>query len=620
MEIKNSVVLNKYSHNIRFSQVISPFGIGAIIDFIDQSLMVANTDYWEVSESQEIHDKRLENLLGVEKFYLPPMISQQNKIPLVRFPRWYFCPRCKRLKPLEEWAEDYVPRKNSKNKYMIKPWCSECNLLLVPAGILVACEHGHIDDFPWSEWVHAKSKKTICSKKPKLKIKNSSSALGLEGLVVECSCGAKANLKGAFSEGAFNTEFFKHKCSGYQPWKGEREVCNNIPRAIQSGASNVYFPKVISSIVIPPFSSEINLIVQNSRKYKTLLEVLDDEEYVNSKGKDRIIEEYVDKIAKDIHRNKDIVKIIIDNNLKGTDEEKEQTKEQYRVEEYNALIGKIPEECMNELDFKIELQKNIEDYNIPQISKVTLVKKLREVRALVGFSRLTPISGDVVSGFNKNDDKRFVSVRHSEEKWFPAYEARGEGIFIELDDIKIQEWIEKNKNIVFRINQLEKRYNKVQRDRKNKERKITPKFVLLHTFAHLLIKELSFQCGYDSAALTERIFCNTEESTENMSGILIYTSSGDAEGTLGGLVRQGKCDMLPNIIYNAVKKAMWCSLDPVCIESKAQGRDGLNIAACHACTLISETSCEEFNNLLDRGLIVGDFNNREFGFFSNLFD
>ncbi|WP_061313250.1 DUF1998 domain-containing protein [Clostridium botulinum] len=619
--IKNTIPLPLISYNVRFSQAIAPFGVGAMIDFKDQTLMVAAPEYWTVNQSQEIHDERLERLLNVEKFCLPPDKNQISRIPFVRFPKWYFCPKCKRLRHLDDWEKEFKPSPRSKNINMITPKCMECNMQLVPSGILATCEDGHIDDFPWVEWVHGKDKSSTNCARAELKIRNSSSALGLEGLVIECKCGKKASLAGAFIENGFKKYNVNCECTGNMPWKGEKKECNKDLKSIQRGALNIYFAKVISSIVIPPYSSEINLLVKQSNKFSLLLEMLQDEDYVKVKGKQKIIDLHVEKIANDIHRNKDVVKIILDKTFNNDNNSNIETKEEYRIEEYNSLIGKIPKECMDEQDFKIEIQKNIDDYNIYGLSKVTLVKKLREVRALVGFSRLQPIEADLMSGFESdNHSNGFVPIKEKETNWYPAYEARGEGIFIELNKEIIEQWIEKNPKVSERIQILNLRYNEIEKKKGNKPRLITPKFVLLHTFAHIIIKELSFECGYDSASLTERIYCNTDENSTNMNGILIYTSSGDSEGTLGGLVRQGKSDMLPKIIANAVRKAMWCSSDPVCIDSNGQGRNGLNLSACHACTLISETSCEEFNVLLDRALIVGELEDRKMGFFNSVFD
>lgn len=618
-KIQKTIPLNKNKYSLRFSQATSTYGTGAMVDFKEQTLMAAAPEFWK--QYIEIHDERLEDLLGVEKFCLPPDKDMLSGVPFVRFPQWYFCPRCKTFKPVKEWEQDYKPRKRGKQTEMVTPICSECNLQLVPAGIVVACEHGHIDDFPWREWVHDKSGKP-CSK-PLLKIRNISSALGLEGLTVECvNCKARATMKGAFNKDIFEQMQEKHKrrykCSGNMPWKGEKEVCELYPRAIQRGALNIYFPKLVSSLVIPPYSDELNEVVAVSIGYKTLMNILEDSDYVEAVGKEKVVKKYVERISKEIFQEENVVEVIVDRLLNKEKSQNTISREEYRLQEYNALIGNIPKECMNKRDFKIEIVSNLDKYNIPEISRITLVKKLREVRALVGFSRIEPSDSNVISGFEEDAPKNFVSIKEKETDWYPAYETRGEGIFIEFDNDKIENWIRENKTIENRIELINERYNIKQRKLGNKERKITPKFVLLHTIAHLLIKELSFQCGYDSASLTERIYCNTEEQQENMSGILIYTSSGDSEGTLGGLVRQGRHDALPKILRDAVRKAMWCSSDPVCIESLGQGRESLNLSACHACTLISETSCEEFNVLLDRALVVGTLEDKNIGFFREI--
>ncbi len=78
-----------------------------------------------------------------------------------------------------------------------------------------------------------------------------------------------------------------------------------------------------------------------------------------------------------------------------------------------------------------------------------------------------------------------------------------------------------------------------------------------------------------------------------MSGVLIYTASGDSEGSLGGLVRQGKQGNLETIVYNAIENARRCSSDPICIDSSGQGPNSCNLAACHNCALLRETCCEE---------------------------
>ena len=84
---------------------------------------------------------------------------------------------------------------------------------------------------------------------------------------------------------------------------------------------------------------------------------------------------------------------------------------------------------------------------------------------------------------------------------------------------------------------------------------------------------------------------------------------------MGGLVQQGKPGRFEDILRGAIHDALWCSSDPLCIESEGQGIDALNRAACHACCITSETSCENRNLFLDRGFVTGTLDNPEVGFF-----
>ena len=181
----------------------------------------------------------------------------------------------------------------------------------------------------------------------------------------------------------------------------------------------------------------------------------------------------------------------------------------------------------------------------------------------------------------------------------------------------IDSWIEAHPAVVERAARLNHNYA-TSFIGKNHPRTITPKFLMLHTLSHLLISQLSFECGYSIASLSERLYCAEESDGKKMAGIFIYTASGDAEGTLGGLVRQGRPDAFPRILRKAIANAKTCSNDPVCIMSRGQGRDSLNLAACHACGLLPETCCEERNAFLDRGVIVGTYENPEIGFWNDI--
>ena len=132
-----------------------------------------------------------------------------------------------------------------------------------------------------------------------------------------------------------------------------------------------------------------------------------------------------------------------------------------------------------------------------------------------------------------------------------------------------------------------------------------PRFLLLHTLAHLLIREFEKVAGYPAASLNERIYCSR---AEKIAGVLIYTAVPDVVGSLGGIVESSEPKSFLKILSGAFKQAQWCSLDPVCAESQGQGPGHLNRAACHACLLLPETSCDYANVFLDRVLVKGNDN------------
>ena len=196
--------------------------------------------------------------------------------------------------------------------------------------------------------------------------------------------------------------------------------------------------------------------------------------------------------------------------------------------------------------------------------------------------------------------------------WLPAIEVRGEGIFVEINADAIEEWIGR---AALRIATLLREYHRRRAARSLARRSVDARFIMIHTFAHVLIKELTLTCGYGSASLRERLYCNLENPAAPMNGLLIYTASGDSEGTLGGLVAQVQSGRFERLVEEALRRSSWCSNDPVCMESPGEGALSSNLAACHGCVLLPETSCEEGNRLLDRGLLVGTIDDPDLGFF-----
>jgi hypothetical protein len=614
--IKQKIGLNYVTHSVRASQAVLQYGVGSMVDFPDQTLITAAPEFW--SESARIYDDRFAKALSVDYFAVP------TKTAYSRFPEWYFCPKCRTFQPIVKWVADYKRKAKGKklefDEHMTKYiQCLDCGQDLVVARIITVCEQGHINDFPWIKWVHRQSKKPICGN-PVLKFKTGASGTeGLEGLSITCSCGAFTTLKGAFEikngvtiferlDKEFDSDDFR--CEGGHPHKNQKERCLCYPRTVQRGSSSVYFPVVYSSLVIPPYADKLNGKIEKSNAFAACISIIEDEE-----PEDRIdmiskrISKWADKIAVEIGASSNNVqRILIRKWLEPDNTEVDVTSVKYRSEEYEALNGEVsvPEGVLG--DFSREGLPGSE-YDIPHIKSISLIDKVRVVNALIGFSRINPVSG--------KNDYGFVHVKESGTRWYPAYEVRGEGIFIEFNQIDIETWVLNNPQVVEQAKRINNSYS-ASFTGKNHPRVITPKFILLHTISHLLIKQLSFECGYSIASLNERIYCAEESDGKQMEGIFIYTASGDSEGTLGGLVRQGRPDVLPRIFKKAIANAQTCSNDPVCILSRGQGRESLNLAACYACALLPETCCEERNAFLDRGILVGTYESKTMGFYNGL--
>jgi hypothetical protein len=241
------------------------------------------------------------------------------------------------------------------------------------------------------------------------------------------------------------------------------------------------------------------------------------------------------------------------------------------------------------------------------VRRVGLVRKLRETRVITGFTRINPPSG-------RGDDLQAMQ-RNGKPRWLPAIVVRGEGIFLEFN---ADRFANPTPDIADRVRLLSTNLELQRAQRGQDPRPIDAGFLAIHALAHALIRELTFLCGYGSSALRERIYHGKDSDGKSMLGLLIYTASGDSEGTLGGLVSQGEPDKLEALFSSAMRRSSWCSNDPVCIESPARGPNSLNMAACHGCMLLPETSCEEGNRLLDRALLIGTPAKPESGFFSEL--
>lgn len=614
---------------VRRTQIISPFGIGSMVDFPkDESLMPSGLDSWPCAKTAcppdsgwLIREERLEARLGISHFRMPPDhrdpeygVKYANQdVPFVRFPRWHYCHHCGGMEYLsifQSGRERCAGRPYSQQSCAERPKFRRPQL--IPVRFVAVCDMGHIQDFPFVEWLHKDGKKESINHQ--LRLRAGRSSAGLSGITIECSCGESRNLGDIFRfddrEGGVLAKI-GCDCKGLRPWLGEMEAgaepCGHHLRILQRGALNVYFPQLMSSIYLPLWAETADRDIIALLDQPHIWSILSQ---ATTGGKiDTLRCETVAGMA-GVNAN-DLLEAAqrkLDGKTATASGEDLSTEEKFRSTEYQAIVaGKVGPQSELFVE-KMEVDKYsswLKNY----FTSICLVHKLRETRALVGFTRILPPDGNISS-------PRLQKLKLDPRiDWLPAIKVYGEGIFLEFNISAIQKWTKKTVEQRPAILSLIDEYNAARQKRLQRKRAITPKFILLHTIAHILINQLSFDCGYGSASLRERIYCDIDDPSRPMQGILIYTASGDSEGTMGGLVRQGREGRLEPTIERALARARWCSSDPVCIESSGQGADNANLAACHGCSLLPETSCEEGNRLLDRALLIGTPDNLPIGFF-----
>ncbi|MNS28428.1 hypothetical protein D3C72_604010 [compost metagenome] len=626
---------------VRRSQGVVPFGVGAVIDFKTESLMSAGLDMWPTEQatgearaallrSGQVLDGRLAERLTFElgrsiRYFLSPAEAEERgapgatfrpdraPMPFVRFPNWYFCPRCRVLKDVPWNAQSNGETLKCSNMgRRVEGAGNPCGTLparrrpsLAPVRFVAACESGHIMDFPWSAWAHRDGDRVCDATNDNLYL-YSTPAAGLAGVRVACTaCDVSNSMAGAFRKDVLGS-IFVGSCPGHRPWLGPdaAETCTNIPQTIQRGASNAYFAKVVSSILIPPYSAKIRQLLDHPDTWDDIV----------STTLDGVVPEaFLRRRAEREGVNPETFARAVYERLSAKPADPisfEGGEVRYRFDEYNAFLGpRPPREERHDFDTAARRSSDYGNVFEALFDQVVLAPRLRETRVLTGFSRLVP--PEALQGSP-------AKLSYNPKDWLPGFSVRGEGIFLQLRRNALDAWAQKDA-VSARCQMLAARSAKVQRDRNLPPKAVTPASLLIHTFSHLLIRQLAFECGYDSSSIRERLYVSDDAATP-MSGLLLYTASGDSEGTLGGLVRQGEPDRLRATARSAVRNALICSSDPLCIESKGQGLFSLNLSACHACSLLPETSCEEGNLLLDRALVVGTPHDPSIGFFSGFLD
>jgi len=605
---------------MRRSALIGPWGVGAIVPFPnDESLMIAGLDAWRYQNEKPfiIRDERLTKRLGVKELRWPPDFRKQNadsvnynmKIPAVRFPNWYYCPFCGYMEKTTYYQQQPECKRPQWKTGRVCSLNGKYRRKMIPERFIVVCPEGHIDDFPIAEWIHYDSGHVYDENTCVIRRSTGGASANLTGVFYECTCGAKKSMAGVTTKGALKK--IGYHCKGSRPWLGIRseDICPEDTKDIKvmlRGATNVWFADTRSSIHIPTENDAINRKIAGVIRdhYKKL-----SSSRVNGEFNRGII----DYLAEQDGIDPDILyQAFVSESQKKEgimDVTEDMSEDQYRLAEYKVLVKTSGNDAQ---DFH-SINHPVTEYNSTihkYFKSISLVPKLRETRAMVGFSRLEPNEKPI--------SEKIKELRLGNEEWLPAIEVFGEGIFFEFNEQALKQWAQ-SKQVMSRIDKLNTAYHESNFG-KRYQGDLRPEFVVIHTFAHLLINQLSFECGYGSSSLRERIYCEKTSNEFNMYGVLVYTASGDSEGSLGGLVRQGEKGRMEDTIISAVKNALWCTSDPICIQSSGQGPESLNLAACHNCTLLPETCCENGNRLLDRGVVVGSLEEADIGFFSELRD
>ena len=582
--------MSRKSHGqVRSGQVITTYGPGALIDLPRHSAIVGGLDTWpKTIDLEEVVEPRLTRKLqmmtGVPapRLFAPPPDENdpwESSKPIVvwRFPEWFVVQEASGTEDRER-SRRLVHRKalDDKGRFDGRP--------VVATRFVRACPKGHVDDLDWRRFVHGAE--DTCPRQPWLDERGTSGDLA--DLVVRCECGRSRSLYEAtqLEMNPLGT------CRGARPWLGRNteEDCKLPSRLLIRTASNAYFPQVVSVLSLPDRGNALDTAV---RELWDDLQIVDDASGLAFlKKKPKIME----RLAP--FSDAEVLAAIRE--AKGGKAEEKSVKEV----ELEALLA-APEGFGDD----VPIDPNFHARRLPDrawrhskrsdpIEAVIQVHRLREVLALVGFTRFEAVTPDINGEYETDVERAQIAI---EPAWFPAVENRGEGLFVQLSAKAVMSWLARPA-VQQRLDALGRGHKHWAKDRKSQRLFPGGPYVLLHTLSHLLIQSLAMRCGYPASSIRERIYADTDAQ---YFGILLYTGSPDAEGTLGGLVQQAR--HIEDHLAQALRMSALCSNDPVCayhLPGESLESRWLHGAACHGCALVAETSCEMWNDYLDRALVV----------------
>jgi len=572
----------EHAGKVQQSQLISTFGIGMVVDFVRDTVMIAGVDDWDGSnEEQWLFNNSLQAIIGIKHFIAPKTATKKGHIKSddvesYIFPQKLYCPTCNHIIDAHE-----LGNQKKKHNCFIQSELKHgkpCNSHLVASRFVILCPNGHIDDFPYSWWVHHGNECCKC-KNPRIRMYNYDNRSDIDSLVIECKdCKATRKMVSAFSKNALAG----YGCKGKHPHLGKNYTsnCAETMTVRLRTSSSVYFPATMSALTIPPWSRKVIQLVES--KYDKLEKCSSEE-----------VKRYILCEIKEKHPS-----------IQLSDDQLLAAYKQIKEWKNSPKILSMADILAIEYDVLCKGASNDDEYvstatEVPMgfeslFDAVTVIEKLTVINTLVGFTRINPWDGDLKS-------KQLAPLSKTKKDWLPAAKLLGEGIFFKFNQNALDRW----KDIV--ANRYDNMESGLAESFLENDR-FSPQYVALHTFAHLLIRQLADDCGYSASSIKEKIYSTYTDKPDRpkMCGVLIYLTTSDSEGSLGGLISiANDPERMRSVLKNMLHKAQWCSADPLCCNSTQQGFNSLNYAACHDCVLLPETSCEFMNVLLDRVSIVG---------------
>lgn len=576
---------------LRQSQLITTFGPGAMLDLPNYSVLVSGLDYWSPPGDIVVESRlaaKLCWLLEVPsiQLHLPPADPNDPTAPPTgvtawQFPEWFITQDVNSEDQHHVRSRLLVHRNTLSGGKFIDE--HRKRRPVVPVRFVRACRAGHIGDLNWYAYVHGGA--AACRRR--LWLDEQGTSGDLAEVSVRCECGQERSMVQA----AVVQHYALGHCDGARPWLGPytQEPCGEPSRLLIRTASNAYFPQVMSVISLPDRDDTVQAAVDSVWEF---LEAVEDLEQLRYERRKTRVQAALGALSDDV------VLVELEARRHARTEPVKSVK-RAELEILSASREETGHDTPDGVFFARSLPRLYWDRPWMQpIERVVLVHRLREVAALVGFTRFEALTPDIEGEFAMGV-RRAALAR--ETTWLPAIENKGEGVFVHIRRAAVETWMART-DVRHRGQQLAEGFARWQQEHQASKREFPGlPYLMLHSLAHLLITAVSLECGYPASAIRERVYAVPGIGY----GVLLYTGSTDAEGTLGGLIQVGR--RLQAHVRTALEMGELCSNDPVCSQHyppNPHEHRFLHGAACHGCLLIAETSCEQHNDFLDRALVV----------------